>query len=49
MHTDFYFSFELYYREFFCITAGMEGLEEYADEDSPFTEWSNSKREPIQE
>ena len=27
----------------------MEGLEEYADEESPFTERSNSKREPIQE
>ena len=27
----------------------MERLEEYADEESPFTEWSNSKREPIQE
>ena len=27
----------------------MEGLEEYVDEESPFTERSNSKREPIQE
>ena len=27
----------------------MEGLEEYTDEESPFTERSNSKREPIQE
>ena len=27
----------------------MEILEEYADEESPFTERSNSKREPIQE
>ena len=27
----------------------MEILEEYADEESPFTEQSNSKREPIQE
>ena len=27
----------------------MERLKEYADEESPFTEWSNSKREPIQE
>ena len=27
----------------------MERLEEYADEESPFTEQSNSKREPIQE
>ena len=27
----------------------MERLEEYVDEESPFTEQSNSKREPIQE
>ena len=27
----------------------MERWEEYVDEESPFTEWSNSKREPIQE
>ena len=27
----------------------MEGLEEYVDEESPFNERSNSKREPIQE
>ena len=27
----------------------MERLEEYADEESPFTERSNFKREPIQE
>ena len=27
----------------------MERLEEYADEDSLFTEWSNSKTKPIQE
>ena len=27
----------------------MERLEEYADEEFPFTERSNSKREPIQE
>ena len=27
----------------------MERLEEYADEDSLFIEWSNSWREPIQE
>ena len=27
----------------------MEGLEEYADQESPFTKRSNSKREPIQE
>ena len=34
---------------FFELTAGMERMEEYADEESPFTERSNSKREPIQE
>ena len=45
----FTFLLELHYREFPKLTAGMEGLEEYADEESPFTEWSNSKREPIQE
>ena len=27
----------------------MERLEEYADEESPFNEQSNSKREPVQE
>ena len=27
----------------------MERLEEYADEESPFNEQSNSKREPLQE
>ena len=50
MHTNFYFSFELYFQRFFSeLTEGMERLEEYADEESPFTERSNSKREPIQE
>ena len=29
------------------LTTGMERLEEYADEESPFIERSNSKREPI--
>ena len=33
----------------FELTAGMERLEENADEESLFTERSNSKREPIQE
>ena len=31
------------------LTAGMERLEEYADEESLITERSNYKREPIQE
>ena len=35
--------------KFSDLTVGMERLEEYAEEESPFTEWSNSKREPIQE
>ena len=50
MHTDFYFSFEIYFqRNFSELTVGMERFEEYVDEESPFTERSNSKREPIQE
>ena len=31
------------------LTAGMEWLAEYTDEEPLFTEWSNSEREPIQE
>ena len=31
------------------LSVRMERLEEYVDEESPFTEWSNSKRESIQE
>ena len=27
----------------------MERLEEYADEEFPFNEWSNYRREPVQE
>ena len=34
---------------FWARTVGMERLEEYADEDSPFNEQSNSRREPVQE
>ena len=30
------------------LTGRMERLEEYADEESPYTKRSNSKREPIQ-
>ena len=44
MYTDFTFLLN-----FFELTIGMEGLEEYADEESPFTERSNSKREHMQE
>ena len=36
-------------KKFSELTAGMERLEEYADEESSFIERSNSKREPIQE
>ena len=45
------FTFLLNYtrKNFSELTAGVEGWEEYADEKSPFTEQSNSKREPIQE
>ena len=28
---------------------GMDRLEEYADEESPYTEWNNFQKEPIQE
>ena len=31
------------------LTACMERLEEYADEESPYTEWNNFQKEPIQE
>ena len=31
------------------LTAGMERLEEYADEESPYTERNNFQKEPIQE
>ena len=32
---------------FWVRTAGMERLEEYADEGSPLNEQSNSRREPV--
>ena len=31
------------------LTIGMERLEEYADEESPYTERNNFQKEPIQE
>ena len=31
------------------LTAGMEILEEYVDEESPYTEWNNFQKEAIQE
>ena len=49
MHTDYYF-WNVITREIFWVkTVGMERLEEYVDEDSPFNEQINSKREPVQE
>ena len=34
---------------FWSLTTGMERLEEYAEEESPFTEQENLQRDPIQE
>ena len=34
---------------FLSLTTGMERLEEYAEEESPFTEQENSQTDPIQE
>ena len=31
------------------LMTGMERLEEYADGESPYTEWDNLQKEPIQE
>ena len=31
------------------LMTGMDRLEEYADEESPYTEWNNFQKEPIQE
>ena len=31
------------------LMTGMDRLEEYADEESPYTEWNNFHKEPIQE
>ena len=49
MHIDYYFSsWNVISRKcFWAKTIGMERLEEYADEESPFNEQSNSKREPV--
>ena len=53
MHTDYYFSFEMllpiFFYFFWIRIVGMERLKEYADEESPFNEQSDSKREPIKE
>ena len=44
-----YFFFMLFNREncFWSLTIGMERLEEYAEEESPFTEQENLPRDPI--
>ena len=34
---------------FWTRIAGMEGLEEYAEEGSPLNEKSNSRKEPVKE
>ena len=34
---------------FLSLSTGMERLEEYAEEESPYTEQDNLQREPIQE
>ena len=31
------------------LMTGMDRLEEYADEEFPYTEWDNLQKEPIQE
>ena len=36
-------------KNFSELTAGMERLQEYADEESPYTEQNNFQNEPIQE
>ena len=45
------FSFEWYFQGilFSELITGMDRLEEYADEESPYTEQNNFKKEPIQE
>ena len=51
MYTDYYFYlWNVITRNFFWArTAGMKRLEEYADEESPLNEQSNSRRESIKE
>ena len=48
-HADVVFFWMIHPKNFvYELMTGMDRLEEYADEESPFTERSNSKREPIQ-
>ena len=44
------FYFEWYFQRilFPKLTIGMDRLEKYADEESPYTERNNFQREPIQ-
>ena len=45
------FCFEWYSQRilFSELITCMDRLEEYADEESPYTEWNNLQKEPIQE
>ena len=45
------FCFEWYFQRilFSELTTGMDRLEEYAEEESPYTERNNFQKEPIQE
>ena len=45
------FCFEWYSQKilFSELIIGMDRLEEYADDGSPYTEWNNFQKEPIQE
>ena len=52
MHIDllfFFWNVVTRKKKFWIRTAGMEGLEEYADVGSPLNEQSNSKKEPVKE
>ena len=45
------FCFEWYFKRilFSELTTGMDRFGEYTDEESPYIEWNNFQREPIQE
>ena len=49
-HVDVVFFWMIHPENFVSeLTTGMERLEEYGDEESPYTERNNIQREPIQE
>ena len=49
-HVDVVFFWMIHPENFFSeLMIGMDRLEEYADEESPYTEWNNFQKEPIQE